>query len=144
MDVPSHLSAEWTLDIVGDGPERDALTVIAGGDPRVTFRGSVPYAELDQHYARADVLMLPSDNEAWGLVVNEALAFGCRVLVSDQVGAGELLSDPELGVVLPVGNVTAWREAMIDCQKHLTRRPVDPYDPTPDMLTELRALGGIR
>lgn len=90
----------------------------------------------------ADVLVLPSQYDNWGLVVNEALAFGCRVLVSERCGAAELvLGRPRAGAVLPVGDVSAWAAAMLACRDHLHRVPVAPYDPTADMVADLRSLG---
>jgi len=65
----------------------------------------------------ADVLVLPSEFEPWGLVVNEALNFGLDVITSDQVGAAaDLVRAEDGGHVVPVGNVTALTRAMQICQ----------------------------
>ncbi len=143
--LPLDIAQGWRFDIVGDGPHYETLLEQASGDARIAFRGSRTYDNLDQHYSAADVLVLPSQYDNWGLVVNEALAFGCRVLVSERCGAAELVSGhPERGAVLPVGDVSAWAAAMLACRDHLHRVPVAPYDPTADMVADLRSLGGVR
>jgi glycosyltransferase involved in cell wall biosynthesis len=55
----------------------------------------------------ADVLILPSQSgETWGLVVNEALQFGLRVIVSDIVGSGrDLIRDTDDGWIFPSGDI---------------------------------------
>jgi glycosyltransferase involved in cell wall biosynthesis len=55
----------------------------------------------------SDILVLPSQRETWGLVINEALCFSLPVVVSDQVGAGfDLVIPGENGYVFPVGDVS--------------------------------------
>lgn len=64
-----------------------------------TFAGFVNQSEIAKAYAVADVLVLPSRSETWGLVVNEAMSSGLPVVVSDQVGCAEDLParlDPRL------------------------------------------------
>ena len=59
-------------------------------------------------YAAADALVLPSEGETWGMVVNEAMASGKPCLVSDRVGCGpDLIVPGETGEVFPVGDVAA-------------------------------------
>ncbi len=70
----------WWL---GDGELRDALAAADLPDNvSQRFVGHVPYAELPQHYAQADMLMFPTLLDEWGLVVNEAMAAGLPVLGS--------------------------------------------------------------
>lgn len=78
-----------TLAIAGAGPERGSLERSVerfGVADRVRFLGLVPQADLPAVYAAADTLVLPSAEEVWGLVVNEALAAGLGVVVSDTSG----------------------------------------------------------
>mgnify|MGYP001146285128 FL=1 len=64
--------------------------------------------DIGKFYALADFLVLPSQRETWGLVVNEALCFSLPVIVSDQVGAGQdLVVHEENGYIFPVYNVSA-------------------------------------
>jgi glycosyltransferase involved in cell wall biosynthesis len=75
--------------IVGDGPLREALAVVArrlGVDGRVCFLATMPQAALCDVYSAADVLLLTSTREGWPNVVLEALACGTPVVAFD-VGA---------------------------------------------------------
>jgi len=77
------------LRLVGNGPlrcELHSLVNAHGVTDAVCFAGSLDQSELTQEYLRAKCLVLPSLSEPWGLVVNEALAFGCPALVSDRCG----------------------------------------------------------
>src|SRR5205814_8959552 len=56
---------------------------------RVPLLGHVDYAALPELYASADVYLQPSLVEPWGLAVNEAMASGLPVLVSDRCGCAE-------------------------------------------------------
>ncbi|AZQ66749.1 glycosyltransferase [Silicimonas algicola] len=64
-------------------------------------------------YAAADLLVLPSSSETWGLVANEALACGTPVVVSDACGcAPDLAADGIAGATFPTGNVRALAERL--------------------------------
>ncbi len=81
------------LWIVGDGPQSAVLQAQAAtAGIAVRFLGFRNQSELPAVYAAADLLVLPSDSETWGLVVNEALAAGCNALVRPAVGCGPDLS----------------------------------------------------
>lgn len=73
----------------------------------MTFVGPVGQAELAAEMSRADCLVLPSRNDSYGMVVAEALAAGLPVLVSDMVGAAELIEPGGNGWVVPAGDVEA-------------------------------------
>lgn len=105
-DVPgSHLL------VAGDGPERTSLEGLArdlGVADRVHFLGFVNQSRLPAVYAMSDVLVLPSEFEPWGLVVNEAMACSRPAIVSDAVGArADLITQGETGFSYPVGDVEA-------------------------------------
>jgi glycosyltransferase involved in cell wall biosynthesis len=64
-------------------------------------------------YDAADVLVVPSLYEVWGLVVNEALAHGLPVIASDQVAAADHLITPGVtGEIFPAGDAAALRAAV--------------------------------
>lgn len=65
---------DWSLEIVGDGPDRQAVETLATGLPRITFCG---FQDPSSYYERAKVLLLTSDFEGFGLVLVEAMAYGC-------------------------------------------------------------------
>lgn len=99
------------LVVAGEGPLRASLESESrslGIADRVLFRGFVNQRSLPALYAASDVLVLPSAHEPWGLVVNEAMACGTPVVVSDQVGARvDLVSPGHTGEIYPVGDIEA-------------------------------------
>ena len=102
------------LVVVGDGPllpELEGLARESAG--RVQLTGALRPERLPQLWAAADAFALPSVHEPWGAVVNEAMAAGLPLLLSDRVGAGpDLLSDGENGLLLPAGDVERWAGAL--------------------------------
>jgi glycosyltransferase involved in cell wall biosynthesis len=95
----------------GDGPLRHGLEARAldlGIAGRVRFLGFVNQRGLPPVYVASDVLVLPSEYEAFGVVVNEAFACRRPALVSEACGAAEdLVRDGESGYVVPVADVGA-------------------------------------
>ncbi len=81
------------LDICGSGTLEDELRAKAQqlGLSRVVFRGFVQATEVARTLASSLALILPSTEEQWGLVVNEAVAMGLPILCSHNVGARDLL-----------------------------------------------------
>jgi len=79
------------LDIYGSGPLEANLKKRAKSN--VVFHGNIPNKNLGKAFEKADFLILPSEIEPWGLVVEEALYHGLEVLVSDRCGVIEILDD---------------------------------------------------
>ena len=80
------------LVLAGDGPERFKLQSLAdklGISASVCFVGFVSYPEVRTLYRHADLFILPSKSETWGLSVNEAMASSLPVLVSNACGCAE-------------------------------------------------------
>lgn len=84
------------LMIVGDGTQMEALKEMTSqlGLKDVVYAGYVVFPELVSYYKMADVFVLPSCYEPWGLVVNEAQVFNLPVVVSSKVGCREDLVNP--------------------------------------------------
>jgi glycosyltransferase involved in cell wall biosynthesis len=103
------------LVIAGDGPERQRLTEIANGDPRITFTGHVDRPEVTRLMADARTLLVPSlweEPAAPPLVVVEAIATGLPVVASGAGGLGEWVRRTQVGWTAPPGDVTAWAEIL--------------------------------
>jgi glycosyltransferase involved in cell wall biosynthesis len=97
---------------IGDGEERSAIlqrAAEAGVGGAVSIAGFVNQQELPAWYAAADALVLPSDSrETWGLVVNEAMAAGLPVVVSDAAGCSvDLVHEGDNGFTYRCGDVRA-------------------------------------
>ncbi len=103
------------LVFAGDGPLRDSLLERArslGIDSRVRFLGFVNQSLMPQVYSASSLLLLPSQYEPFGLVVNEAMLCGCPAIVSDRVGARfDLVQDGVPGFVVPCGALPALTRA---------------------------------
>jgi glycosyltransferase involved in cell wall biosynthesis len=96
------------LIFAGEGSERAGIEAAALRRrwTNVRFVGFQNQTQLPGYYAAADVLVLPSEREPWGLVVNEAMNAGTAVIVSDQVGAAaDLVADGKNGYVVSTGDV---------------------------------------
>jgi glycosyltransferase involved in cell wall biosynthesis len=101
--------------MVGDGPRRSELSAwVDAHQAPITFSGFLNQTQIPRAYAAADVLVLSSTSETWGLVANEAMASGCPAAVSDGVGcAGDLVRHGETGIVTPVGGVDALASELV-------------------------------
>jgi len=117
-DIPCQLV------IAGDGPERGKLEQQAmqlGVRDRVQFVGFQQPKELPRWYCAADLFVLPSRTEPWGVVVMEALASGLPVVVTRLVGCyPDVINDGQVGRVIPPEDSSSLAEAI----KHfLVTRP---------------------
>ena len=107
-----------TLDIVGAGVLREPLMARVHSlsmDSAVSFLGHKEPEEIGRLLTASTAMVLPSHREPWGLVVNEALSFGCPVVVSNICGCvPELVKSGITGYSYPVGDVSALTRSMID------------------------------
>lgn len=93
------------LRIIGRGALESDLRSLAsrlGIAGRVSWQSFVPNSDMPAEFARADTLVLPSSEEVWGLVVNEALAAGLQVVVTQNCGVVPSVRDME-GVFIASG-----------------------------------------
>jgi len=104
-----------TLLVVGTGELMDeAKRMVEDEQLPVTFAGFLNQTEITQAYVAADCLVLSSYDEAWGLVVNEAMVCGLPAIVSDRVGSGpDLIEEGKTGLTYPFADVEALAEKML-------------------------------
>ena len=100
--------------VVGSGPMEDELMARAEGHPRIHFLGFQNQSRMPVVYRLGDVFVLPSrgPGETWGLAVNEAMACGRPVVVSDRVGCAPDLVDEETGFTFPADDAEALRQKL--------------------------------
>jgi glycosyltransferase involved in cell wall biosynthesis len=102
---PDEILTHCSCLIAGDGScraELEGLVRDLGLEGLVIFLGTIPSNETPSLFAAADVFVLPSHQEPWGIVVNEALSSGKPVVVPYWVGAAaDLVLDGVTGVVMP-------------------------------------------
>lgn len=92
----------YTLLVVGDGPQRPELEAFCqehGLSDRVHWTGRVNYDQIGAYFRQADVFVLPTLEDTWGMVVLEAMVSGKPVLCSKWAGASELVVPGENGYV---------------------------------------------
>lgn len=118
--VDSDIKAD--LLFLGGRPTEEYLKLI-NNDPRVLFADFVPPEMVDDYYKAADLFVLPSQTDVWGLVINEAMAKGLPVISSDHCIAGLTMVNDN-GVVYPTGDIDSLREALRKCLDDENNRPM--------------------
>lgn len=111
-----HEGRKIILYIVGEGESRDQLRQMARElriSDRVRFEGVLPAAQIPQRLSQADLLVLPSRWDGWGLVVNEALSVGVPAIVSNTCGVADLIQDGKNGYRFESGNYDDLRSKLI-------------------------------
>lgn len=110
--VREHVDAE--LWMVGDGPEcgaAESLALELGVDRYVNFLGK--QNAIPQLISQADVLLLPSELESFGLAALEAMACGVPPVATNVGGVPELIEDGVTGFLTPVGDIEALSAATL-------------------------------
>jgi glycosyltransferase involved in cell wall biosynthesis len=124
LDAFQELGTNARLLLVGREAELSALLapLPAAIRDRITYAGFQPPDELPRFFAMADVFVLPSRYDGWGVVVNQALGAGLPILCSDQVGAGrDLVRDGVNGLRFRAGDVLELKNAMARCLENPQR-----------------------
>jgi glycosyltransferase involved in cell wall biosynthesis len=101
------------LLVAGGGSLSGMVAEAAAADSAIHYLGHLSGERVWDAYTQADVFVLPSRVEPWGLVVNEAMAAGLPVIVTDRVGsAADLVEKGVTGIVVPGENVDELERAM--------------------------------
>lgn len=102
--------------IVGAGDDQPRLHAMArdlGVGDAVVFAGHVPADEIASHYGLADVFVMPSTGEGFGIVFLEAAASGLAVIGGNRDGSLDALADGSIGVAVDPEDISALRNAII-------------------------------
>ncbi len=105
---------EIELWIIGDGSEKNNYELQIKNyklEKNVKLFGWKN--ELDKYYEKADVFLLTSNAEGWGMAVIEAAGYGLPIIMTDVGCAGEVIKNNESGFVIPVGDKQKLVEAII-------------------------------
>lgn len=111
----SRLPDNTRLLLVGREAELPALlaSLPATIRDRITYAGFQPPDALPRYFSAADVFVLPSRHEGWGVVINQALGAGLPIICSDAVGAGHDLVEEEVnGLTFRAGDALALERCM--------------------------------
>jgi glycosyltransferase involved in cell wall biosynthesis len=109
------VSEQFETTLVGDGELEAQLRQAARdlGLQNVQFHGRVDGPDLRELYRNADVFVLPSEREGMPLVLLEALAMGLPIVATDVPGNRELVSSGQNGLLVPLGDAAALRQALL-------------------------------
>ena len=142
----AHPDCPVQFTIAGDGPLRPRLEAFdAGAHLNVRILGAVDYQRLPDLYASADIFVLPTLADEWGVVVNEAMAAGLPVLGSRHSQAvEELVADDETGWTFTPENEDTILQALdralpttADVRQHMgTRARQRVLELTPDRVAD--------
>ena len=115
MKAAKELEADAGIYIVGGEPTEEYLQMRQElGLEKVHFLGFQNKQTLVKFYKAADLFVLPTREDIWGLVINEAMAYGLPVITTDRCVAGlELVEEGVNGYIVPVGDEKALAEKMV-------------------------------
>lgn len=111
---------DYRFEIIGDGPEKEHLIRLANGDNRVVFCGKLSREETILKMREADIFVMVSSPETFGLVFLEAMAQGCIVVGSKNEGIDGVIKNCENGYLVQPNNVVALQE----CLKQIVAMPL--------------------
>lgn len=103
------------LILVGDGPLKERLNQLGSSAvrQRIEYKGFLSVSELPKAFSEADVFVLPSRHDGWGVVVNQAIAAAMPVIATENVGSvHDLVIDGQNGHSIDAGSVDALYAAM--------------------------------
>ena len=106
----------WGVIILGDGELKTDLQLFISNKniQNVSFQSGVSWQQVPQYLALSNVLVLPSYSEPWGLVVNEAMACGLPVIVSEKCGCAiDLVKNGENGFIVEPNNIEQLTNLML-------------------------------
>lgn len=117
INTAKYLNNEIGVYIIGDSIIKEYADLIRKNNiTNVHFIGFKTKEELANYYKAADVFVLPTRQDVWGLVINEAMAYGLPVITTNKCNAGlELVKNGFNGFVVPVNDIIALKEAIQVC-----------------------------
>ena len=115
LEAATQLPSNIGIYIVGGNPTEEYLAFVRDNSlENVHFEGFKTKDELKKYYKAADIFVLPTREDIWGLVVNEAMAYGLPVVTTDRCNAGlELVQNDVNGYIVPVDSSLDIRSAII-------------------------------
>ena len=124
IEALAHMSPDWTLDIVGRGPDLELMqkrAESAGVASRVRFHGFMDRSSVCRMLQTCGVFSMPSDNEAMALAALEAMSCGSAVVLSRIRSFEALVEDGVNGRLVNVGDQRAIAAAIQDAWENRDR-----------------------
>lgn len=96
----------------GEKMRLDELVKILGLENYVTFSGFVADEEMSAHFSMADLFIMPSEKEGFGIVFIEAMFYGLPVIAGNADGSVDALCNGELGILVDPHSIPEIRDAI--------------------------------
>jgi len=125
-----HVGRKWALEVFGDGPLQAGMRASAesfGLAAQVRFHGVVSSDRVVPSLAEADLCVVPSRYDGWGMATSEAICAGVPVLVSDAAGSSDLVVASQAGEVFASGSraqLSAQLARRLDCPALLAEEKI--------------------
>jgi glycosyltransferase involved in cell wall biosynthesis len=102
------------LIVVGEGPEQKKLKLKTN---KLELEANVVFEPWNNdpisYFKTADLFAISSDYEGTSMAMIEAMAVGCPIVITEVSGTGDILKHKESGLVVPVGDTQAFKEAIL-------------------------------
>lgn len=115
LNTAAHLPQNIGIYIIGGEPTKEYIELIKKYNLKtVHFLKFMEKEQLKEYYMASDLFVLPTREDIWGLVINEALCYGLPIVTTNQCNAGiELITDSRAGTIIPSDNVEATKIAIL-------------------------------
>lgn len=107
--------SDWILRVVGEGTSEEISRLKDFGGDELDGIQILPFeSDISRHYLDAEIFVMSSRYEGWGLALTEAMAHGCAVVAADFRGRQrEIVTDGHDGIIVSPGNGNELRDAII-------------------------------
>lgn len=102
--------------------DKEILELIDLTDHEIKHYSYIPNNELNDYYCNSSVFVLPSLSDSFGLVVLEAMASGLPIIVTENVGAADIVNSEENGFVVPIKDSRAISEKLLNLYENQNQR----------------------
>ena len=126
------------LRIVGPIPAEMRPVLAQFDQANVELVGPVPQSDVRRHMSTSHVMVLPSIEDGWGMVMGQAMACGCPVISSDHTGGPDLYSHGVEGLIVPIRSA----DAIADGLQRLADDPILRQSMSEAALRRVKNLGG--
>lgn len=115
LNAAVSLPSDMGIYIIGGTPTKEYTDLVEKYNLKnIHFLKFMTKEELKEYYMASDLFVLPTREDIWGLVVNEALCYGLPVVTTDQCNAGvELITNSAAGKIIPSNDIEATKSAIL-------------------------------
>ncbi len=115
IKASQYLPDDYGFYFIGGEPTDEYLH-LTKGKKNIHFIGFKTKPELRKYYLAADLFVLPTREDIWGLVINEAMAHGLPIITTDKCIAGlELIENGKNGFIIPINSTKALIQRITEC-----------------------------